>query len=399
MGAGSSSSVKYIRPDKKSVDLNQDDLISADEICAELRKYSLACPTQRAEFLINKFATSQTKDASGMVALTPSEFEQALPYIEGLASSPYADEANAAWNAVPDSLTVGLDEKKSVDALLARWAKRGVVVDEAAARHSKFAASGENFTFDYGDISQFFEGLEGLVGSPSPDVRRTMGNEHASDVPFDTHNVFGTTPRLEWQYVTEKEVGDSSVTNRAQDKTGGRPGWRLSDFVAHPKCVEAKLIVEEVIGIRLYTGPMYVWYNNGTLRKRKKGQFVTTLHAINSAILKLSRHTKACTVYRGVAGGVLPDVFWTPNQHGIMGGVELGFMSTTTDRSVAMDFASHAGGGGKCAMVFTIKMGMIDRGASVSFMSQFPGENEILCAARNASRRRTYALCPLPLTS
>ena len=99
------------------------------------------------------------------------------------------------------------------------------------------------------------------------------------------------------------------------------------------------------------------------------------------------------------SGGVLPDVFWTPNQHGIMGGVELGFMSTTTDRSVAMDFASHAGGGGKCAMVFTIKMGMIDRGASVSFMSQFPGENEILCAARNASRRRTYALCPLPLTS
>ena len=69
---------------------------------------------------------------------------------------------------------------------------------------------------------------------------------------------------------------------------------------------------------------MYVHYN-GTLRRRLKGFFVTSLHAINSGIIKLSKHTPAKTVYRGVAGGVLPDQFWTPNEHGVMGGVELGF--------------------------------------------------------------------------
>ena len=105
---------------------------------------------------------------------------------------------------------------------------------------------------------------------------------------------------------------------------------------------------------------MYVHYN-GTLRKRTKGAYVTTLHAINSGIIKLSKQTKACTVYRGVAGGVLPEQFWTPNEHGVMGGIELGFMSTTTERDVALMYMQQSGKAAK--MVFEIRMGMIDRGA------------------------------------
>jgi hypothetical protein len=122
---------------------------------------------------------------------------------------------------------------------------------------------------------------------------------------------------------------------------------------------------------------MYVHYN-GTLRKRTKGAYVTTLHAINSGIIKLSKQTKACTVYRGVAGGVLPEQFWTPNEHGVMGGIELGFMSTTTEREVALKYMQQSGKAAK--MVFEIRMGMIDRGADVSLLSQFPGEKEILFA-------------------
>ena len=59
---------------------------------------------------------------------------------------------------------------------------------------------------------------------------------------------------------------------------------------------------------------------------RNSRRYTTTIHVINSGILKLSKHTPAKTVYRGVAGGVLPDQFWTANEHGVMGGVELGFM-------------------------------------------------------------------------
>ena len=149
---------------------------------------------------------------------------------------------------------------------------------------------------------------------------------------------------------------------------------------------------------------MYVHYNR-TLRKRTKGAYVTTLHAINSGIIKLSKQTKACTVYRGVAGGVLPEQFWTPNEHGVMGGIELGFarcsgartpdwqvgassathsvpmsgqMSTSTERDVALMYMKQSGKAAK--MVFEIRMGMIDRGADVSLLSQFPGEKEILFA-------------------
>ena len=105
---------------------------------------------------------------------------------------------------------------------------------------------------------------------------------------------------------------------------------------------------------------MYVHYN-GVLRNKTKGSFVTTLHAINSGILKLSKLTKAATVYRGVAGGVLPKQFWSPNEHGVMGGIELGFMSTTTDRNVALGYMRQSNKAAK--MLFEMRMGMIDRGA------------------------------------
>ena len=45
-------------------------------------------------------------------------------------------------------------------------------------------------------------------------------------------------------------------------------------------------------------------------------------------------------------------------------GVELAFMSTTTDREVAKTYAR--GSGGRAATIFEIKMGMVDRGADIS---------------------------------
>ena len=44
-----------------------------------------------------------------------------------------------------------------------------------------------------------------------------------------------------------------------------------------------------------------------------------------------------------------------------MGGIELGFMSTTTEREVALKYMQQSGKAAK--MVFEIRMGMIDRGA------------------------------------
>jgi hypothetical protein len=55
----------------------------------------------------------------------------------------------------------------------------------------------------------------------------------------------------------------------------------------------------------------------------KGNLYVTTNHVINSAIVKASKLTRATTVFRGIAGGLLPESFRTPNEFGVKGGIEV----------------------------------------------------------------------------
>ena len=68
----------------------------------------------------------------------------------------------------------------------------------------------------------------------------------------------------------------------------------------------------------------------------------------------------------------MPDEFVQPNEFNVCGGVEYAFMSTTTDRKVAVHYA-----GEKAGIVFEIQLGMVDRGASLRWLSQYPYEKEI----------------------
>mgnify|MGYP004105517425 FL=1 len=54
--------------------------------------------------------------------------------------------------------------------------------------------------------------------------------------------------------------------------------------------------------------------------------YTTTLHVINSGIVKTSKLTYAGKVYRGMSGMALPEEFWTANDHGVRGGIEAAFM-------------------------------------------------------------------------
>jgi hypothetical protein len=200
---------------------------------------------------------------------------------------------------------------------------------------------------------------------------------------------------------------------------------------------QPEVVMEEMIAAILYTGPMFVKYN-GVLRglssespflrnqmislccskdiadaylgstprdkpflaaagsitfevaKRSVNKYTSTLHAINSVIIKLGKLTKAIKVYRGIAGMKLPSEFWIPNEFGVRGGVEKAFMSTTTEQAVAMGYAS----GGRCAkqasvgIVIEVQQGMVNRGADISRLSQYPHEREILCARATSSLMR-----------
>ena len=132
--------------------------------------------------------------------------------------------------------------------------------------------------------------------------------------------------------------------------------------------------------------------------------YTTTLQAINSAIVKVSKVMPVGKCYRGVAGAVLPKRFLLPeDKFQARGGVEFGFMSTTLDRDVsvepsfpkhplrlsyhrlvlspslcflwlsllqvAMDYAGSASG---ASMIMELQMGMVDRGASLQWLSQYP---------------------------
>ena len=143
------------------------------------------------------------------------------------------------------------------------------------------------------------------------------------------------------------------------------------------------LSIEEVVSARLYTGPMFVKYNDllrgfgAALEGCKGNAYVSTTHGINSAVVKMSKITRATKVYRGMTGGRLPPSFLTANEYGVKGGIEMSFMSTTYDRSVALKYASDLT---KPGLVFEMAMGMVDRGADLEEISQYPTERECLFA-------------------
>jgi len=101
--------------------------------------------------------------------------------------------------------------------------------------------------------------------------------------------------------------------------------------------------------------------------------YATTIHGINSAVIKLSKLQIACPVYRGSTRAVLPKQFWEKDEYGLSGGIEFGFTSTTVARTEAVHYAE-----GQASLVFESKMGLIDRGADISWLSQYPHEKEVL---------------------
>ena len=321
----------------------------------------------------------------------------------------------------------------------------------ALSTHNKFAES--TFELAFSDLSDFFGGLENLVGSPNPEIETGLKDEHLMKADsirhFSTSNYNMTTSSLvEWWFVadpTSLEMGtgrtdaskfkcsqmevesikklrmsederstlrekldefghganhvpsgntkatwprEDAKTLKQAEKSGARARAPRSpySFVDRTKGGEifrkneqlaeisaAELLVVELVAARLYSGPMFVKYNavlrglrlefarygflelcagDDTALRFTKGElnfeeavaskanlYPTTLLAINSSILKLSKLTVACQVFRGVGDGRLPPSFIEKNKFLVRGGVECAFMSTTPNPSVAQEYA------------------------------------------------------------
>ncbi|CAK0805337.1 unnamed protein product [Prorocentrum cordatum] len=205
----------------------------------------------------------------------------------------------------------------------------------------------------------------------------------------------GVDPPLQWPDET-KNTGNPRSTKRAEILRGlAKKNEELR------KLGEKPLLLAEAVALCLYSGPLFEKYNAvcrggplqcepepskmrdrfqslcggppGSSKEVAVNRYATTIHVLVSALVKASKTSKACTVMRGTTGGRLPKQFWEKDDAGVKGGIEYGFMSTTTDREVAMQYAS----GQSAGTVLEIQTGMIDRGAELSWISQYPHEKEM----------------------
>lgn len=101
---------------------------------------------------------------------------------------------------------------------------------------------------------------------------------------------------------------------------------------------------------------------------------------------KLSKIGTAQRVYRGVSSQVVPPWLWRRPAAGSAtaeaasrGGIEFGFLSTTTDAEQAMKYASEAvdaADGAAKRIVLELHTGLNSRGADLAWLSQYPHERE-----------------------
>ena len=275
------------------------------------------------------------------------------------------------------------------------------------------------FDLKYGTLNDFRGGLHGLLGEDMParrDVLSAMEADHVQfadcDTTFEVYN-YGTvtTSRFEFYFVVDpsstrlKMLGIDEWPVDVKLKAAGRQ-CRKAESVRSFREARARiateleeagsapLTVEEFFATRLYTGPMYMKYN-GTLRgilpdsppffqiafQRlcQGNNYAATIHTINAALVKLSTLQKVQKVYRGLAGK-LPKPFRVEDKFAARGGVELGFMSTTTNKKVAAEYAAAAPG----SLLIELEQGLLDRGAEVAWLSEYPGEAEVTrCTIRS----------------
>ena len=171
----------------------------------------------------------------------------------------------------------------------------------------------------------------------------------------------------------------------------GRAGKPLSYFVNHPSALEAELLEEHVVCLRLYTTACYRSLNS-PLRERAKAEesaglaasapmppphpFKVTIAYLADGIKRLravgasrdDRHERR-DFWRGMRNVEVPDEF------SVDGGTEYAPMSTSSDLSVALAYSNKS----EKRLLFKVATnGFIERGADLRFLSAFPNEAEFL---------------------
>ena len=243
--------------------------------------------------------------------------------------------------------------------------------------------------------------LEDCIGLPRrEDIVRAMMLEHNHDKPFlrNSGELSGNKkgagyevvdPNAEWSITVSGKACSRNVTPTIKKREISQPLQQYIDY-ARRNFPDLHLCEAEIVALRLWTGPMYKRYTfllrahcgNLCLPCHVPFLYVTTIHAFNSGIVKLSRRQATRTpnfIYRGLRFNFLASA---PRAR--IDGVEPSPLAFSTDRAVAEGYARGSGG---LLLEFDLdatkegRSGELAPGADISWLSQFPHEREVLFPA------------------
>jgi len=264
----------------------------------------------------------------------------------------------------------------------------------------KFAEGGL-WEYPSGSAEEYRRGLAERIGYPCiAEIQEGMRLEHCNKIgcdyafcPRNNRELWAgtkTTPKDEWHMVVEGTKAGRQEPPACQ-MSGGRRRISIDELLQLPLTKTADLCMEEIIGLALYTGPMYEIYNC-ILHQRgippddhwstfQHNHFPTTLCAIVSAVQKLGAVTsvkRGEKLYRGNGGKeYLPKRFFDFDEMNVRGMTAYGFQSFTTDIDRALKYAKPDE---TLPMVFVVEptADPLSGFADVSEFSQFPHERERL---------------------
>ena len=234
------------------------------------------------------------------------------------------------------------------------------------------------------------------------------GEQSASNVWWDSVEVAEEAYEC-MRYCLFERAGSSSVSfpnsayARDCDEHGVRPdrlaadggGMRLADFAATREASLAKLELAHVAACRIYTTAAFKVIN-GPLRHAKAhephplpvtvsflGEAIRRLRAVSA--IDATKANAKLDLWRGMRDLCVSESFLAA------GGTEIAPMSTTSSLEVALAYAGAAAaataatgpatacGKGESVLLFKLRTdSFMARGASIRFLSAFPGEDEIL---------------------
>lgn len=174
---------------------------------------------------------------------------------------------------------------------------------DAIDRQTKFAGN----ELDFSGLDVFFDGLEERVGVPRANTKGYMKNEHTSEADarceFTTNNYgITTTSAVEWAFVVDADGSYPTEAEGRLDRSMCRKPVPLADILARGEeknaqlrgAKMAELVEAELIGARLYTGPMCA-LPASLLSLRRRADHIFYLAGSRSTTASCAASTPICS--------------------------------------------------------------------------------------------------------